>query len=72
MFQLIAAGFALLTLALLSGIPFVEILFEQHLIHKTVLSIAAWLVFGILLLVLRFMLRGLRPPRAHQPAHSVA
>jgi ABC-type uncharacterized transport system permease subunit len=49
MFQLIGAGFVLLTLTLLSGILFVENLFAQHLIHKTVLSIAAWLVFGILL-----------------------
>jgi len=49
MFQLIAAGFALLTLALLSGILFVDNLFAQHLIHKTALSIAAWLVFGVLL-----------------------
>ncbi len=49
MFQLIAAGFVLLTLTLLSGILFVENLFAQHLIHKTVLSIAAWLVFGTLL-----------------------
>jgi ABC-type uncharacterized transport system permease subunit len=49
MFQLIAAGFVLLTLTLLSGVLFVENLFAQHLIHKTVLSFAAWLVFGILL-----------------------
>jgi len=49
MFQMIAAGFALLTLALLSGILFVDNLFAQHLIHKTVLSIAAWIVFGALL-----------------------
>jgi ABC-type uncharacterized transport system permease subunit len=49
MFQLIAAGFVLLTFALLTGILFVENLFAQHLIHKTVLSIAAWLVFGVLL-----------------------
>jgi ABC-type uncharacterized transport system permease subunit len=49
MFQLIGAGFVLLTLTLLSGILFVQNLFEQHLIHKTVLSIAAWLVFGVLL-----------------------
>ena len=49
MFQLIGAGFALLTLALLSGILFVDNLFAQHLIHKTVLSFAAWLVFGALL-----------------------
>lgn len=50
MFQLIGAGFVLLTLTLLSGILFVANLFEQHLIHKTVLSIAAWAVFGALLL----------------------
>ena len=49
MFQLIGAGFVLLTLTLLSGILFVANLFEQHLIHKTVLSIAAWIVFGALL-----------------------
>jgi ABC-type uncharacterized transport system permease subunit len=49
MFQLIGAGFVLLTLTLLSGILFVDSLFAQHLIHKTVLSIAAWAVFGALL-----------------------
>jgi len=49
MFQLIGAGFVLLTLTLLSGVLFVENLFEQHLIHKTVLSFAAWFVFGALL-----------------------
>ena len=49
MFQLIGAGFVLLTLTLLSGILFVDNLFAQHLIHKTVLSIAAWAVFGTLL-----------------------
>jgi ABC-type uncharacterized transport system permease subunit len=45
----IAAGFVLLTLTLLSGVLFVDDLFAQHLVHKTVLSIAAWIVFGILL-----------------------
>ena len=50
MFQLIGAGFVLLTLTLLTGILFVANLFAQHLIHKTVLSIAAWTVFGALLL----------------------
>ena len=29
-------------------------------------------VFGIVLLVLGFRLRGLRAPRVHQPAHSIA
>ena len=50
MFQLIGAGFALLSLTLLSGALFVHNLFEQHLVHKTALSILAWLVFGTLLL----------------------
>jgi len=49
MFQLIGAGFVLLTLTLLSGVLFVENLFAQHLIHKTVLSFAAWIIFGVLL-----------------------
>ena len=49
LFQLIGVGFVLLTLTLVSGILFVENLFAQHLIHKTVLSIAAWAVFGTLL-----------------------
>jgi len=49
LFRLIGAGFALLTLTLLTGILFVDNLFGQHLVHKTVLSIIAWLVFGILL-----------------------
>jgi len=50
MFRLIAAGFALLTLALLTGFVFVTNLFAQHLIHKTVLSIIAWVLFGTLLI----------------------
>ena len=49
MFRLIAAGFLLLTLALLSGALFVKDLFAQHLVHKTVLSILAWTLFGALL-----------------------
>jgi uncharacterized membrane protein HdeD (DUF308 family) len=41
------------------------------------LALVIWIgayafVFGILLMVLGFKLRGLRSPRAHQPAHSVA
>ncbi|MGB0722375.1 MAG: cytochrome C assembly family protein [Gammaproteobacteria bacterium] len=49
LFQMIAMGFALLSLALLSGVLFLEDIFAQHLVHKTVLSIAAWGVFAILL-----------------------
>lgn len=49
MFRLIGVGFVLLTLALLTGFVFVSNLFAQHLIHKTVLSLIAWLLFGILI-----------------------
>ena len=49
LFQLIILGFAGLTLALFSGLFFVENLFAQHLVHKTTLSLLAWLLFGILL-----------------------
>ncbi|HET9050010.1 MAG TPA: cytochrome c biogenesis protein CcsA [Chiayiivirga sp.] len=50
LFQLILAGFVLLAAALITGALFVDDLFVQHLVHKTVLSILAWLVFGALLL----------------------
>ncbi|MGF1548616.1 MAG: inner membrane protein YpjD [Thiotrichales bacterium] len=50
LFQLIGAGFVLLSLALVSGLVFLDDIFAQHLVHKTVLSIAAWLIFGILML----------------------
>jgi ABC-type uncharacterized transport system permease subunit len=49
LFQMIATGFALLTLALVTGILFLEDIFAQHLVHKTTLSIIAWLVFAVLL-----------------------
>ena len=49
LFQLNAIGFVLLTLSLGSGLIFVNDLFAQHLAHKTLLSILAWLVFGVLL-----------------------
>ena len=49
LFQMIGAGFGALTLSLLSGFFFLDNLFAQHLVHKTVLSIAAWLVFATLL-----------------------
>jgi ABC-type uncharacterized transport system permease subunit len=49
LFQLTALGFVLLTVSLLSGLAFVDDLFAQHLVHKTILSIMAWLIFGLLL-----------------------
>ncbi len=49
LFQMIGVGFALLSLALLSGFFFLEDIFAQHLVHKTLLSIAGWVIFGVLL-----------------------
>ncbi|MBK1704730.1 cytochrome C assembly family protein [Halochromatium glycolicum] len=50
MFEMLGIGFILLTLALLSGFAFLDDMFAQHLVHKTVLSVLAWMVFGGLLL----------------------
>jgi ABC-type uncharacterized transport system permease subunit len=59
MFRLIGAGFGFLTLALFTGFVFVTNLFTQNLVQKTVLSVIAWLVFGVLLIGrLRFGWRG--------------
>ena len=49
LFQLIAVGFALLTLALFTGLIFVHDFMAQHLVHKAVLSALAWAVFAVLL-----------------------
>ena len=49
LFHLIKVGFAILTVSLLTGLVFVSDLFGQHLAHKTLLSIFAWLVFALLL-----------------------
>ena len=57
-----AAGFAGLTLAIATGLSFVNDLVEQHLAHKFALSLLAWVVFGVLLAG-RFM-AGWRGKRA--------
>jgi len=49
LFQLIVSGFILLSLGLLAGAFFINDIFAQHLIHKSVLSLIAWYVFAILL-----------------------
>ncbi|MDZ7736378.1 MAG: cytochrome c biogenesis protein CcsA [Gammaproteobacteria bacterium] len=49
LFQLITIGFFLLSLSLATGFMFLHDPFAQHLLHKTVLSILAWLTFAILL-----------------------
>lgn len=47
--QLLMIGFFLLSLSLASGMMFINDLFAQHLVHKTVLSITAWVIYGIIL-----------------------
>ncbi|MDH5181878.1 MAG: cytochrome c biogenesis protein CcsA [Gammaproteobacteria bacterium] len=49
LFRMITIGFVVLGLSLLSGVIYLEDMFAQHLVHKTILSIAAWVLFGILL-----------------------
>jgi ABC-type uncharacterized transport system permease subunit len=49
LFQMLGFGFIFLTTSLVSGFFFVEDLFAQHLVHKTVLSILGWIVLAILL-----------------------
>ena len=49
LFVLIALGFFLLSLSLLSGLLFVDDMMAQHLAEKTVLSVVAWTLFGGLL-----------------------
>ncbi|MDD5579368.1 MAG: cytochrome c biogenesis protein CcsA [Methylobacter sp.] len=50
LFQMLSAGLFFLTISLVSGFIFIENLFAQHLVHKTVLSILAWLIFSCLLI----------------------
>ena len=49
LFKVIVTGFIFLSLSLLSGALFVEDLLAQHLAHKTVLSLLAWVLFATLI-----------------------
>ena len=50
LFECVALGLLLLTLTLATGGIFLEDLFAQQVVHHTVLSIASWMVFSILLI----------------------
>ena len=50
LFRALGAGFAVLTLALLTGLFFVTNAVAQHLAHKIALALVAWVVFGVLLI----------------------
>ncbi|NDL71830.1 cytochrome C assembly family protein [Vreelandella alkaliphila] len=64
LFELVWAGVLLLTLSIISGLIFLDNLFAQHLAHKTVLSLGAWVIFTTLLIGrYRFGWRGMRAVR---------
>jgi len=49
LFDVIWAGQITLSLSIISGFVFLEDMFHQSLVHKTVLSILAWIIYSILL-----------------------
>jgi ABC-type uncharacterized transport system permease subunit len=49
LFQFLGFGFLGLSASLITGFIFLEDIFAQHLVHKTVLSIVAWFTLGVLL-----------------------
>ena len=52
MVKILALGVLFLSASLLTGFIFLEDIFAQHLAHKTILSILAWVIF-VLLIFLR-------------------
>lgn len=64
LFELLFAGQLLLSLGILSGFIFLDSMFAAGMLHKTLLSLAAWVTFGLLLLGRwRFGWRGLTAVR---------
>jgi len=49
LFQFLGFGFLCLSASLLSGFFYLDDIFAQHLVHKTVLSIIGWVILGVLL-----------------------
>ena len=49
LFEFLWAGLILLTLSLGSGFAYLQDMFAQHVAHKTVLGVLAWLLFATLL-----------------------
>jgi len=49
LFEVLWAGFILLTLSLITGFLFFEDFFAQHLAHKSVFALCSWLFYAILL-----------------------
>jgi ABC-type uncharacterized transport system permease subunit len=59
LFQFLGFGFLCLSASLLTGFFYLENIFAQHLVHKTVLSIVSWVILAVLLFGrLKFGWRG--------------
>lgn len=49
LFRIIGLGTIALSISLFSGFIYLDDMFAQHLVHKTILSMIAWVIFAILL-----------------------
>jgi ABC-type uncharacterized transport system permease subunit len=49
LFELLAVGQLALTGAIVTGFIFIDDVFAQHLAHKTVFSLSAWIIYAVLL-----------------------
>lgn len=49
LFELLWVGLIVLTLSIASGFFFLEDMFAQHIVHHTLITLASWIVFVILL-----------------------
>jgi ABC-type uncharacterized transport system permease subunit len=49
LFGLLWTGIIALTLAIISGFVFLDDMFEQRVVHHTVLALSSWVLYGILL-----------------------
>ena len=57
-YELTGAGFLILTVAIATGVVFIDDLFSQQLVHKTVLTLLAWCLYAVLLV--QYFRRGWR------------
>ena len=63
-FKMTRVGFAFLSLSILTGFIFLDDMFAQHIVHKTLLSILAWLMFlGLIIGHNHYGLRGQKAVR---------
>ncbi|MBH80578.1 MAG: cytochrome C biogenesis protein [Gammaproteobacteria bacterium] len=62
LFSMLWAGIGLLSISIISGFVYLDDMFAQHVVHHTVLSSAAWIMYAVLLAGHYYA--GWRGPRA--------